>query len=190
VEKMRLLRLVHATSFFLLLSLSLNVEGQTKSSVELQAIQTRVYEYHERGTIRAILAVLQNNKFENIRSDANAGLITAELPSKMAGDTQEEQVAKTAAGAVLSAVIPFGGLFAPEQRAGSKSRTLSATIEEIGQNRTSVRILLKETERITKSGFLGSSSEELKENDMTGQPQVYQRIFQEIDKEIFLRQNR
>lgn len=164
--------------------------GQTRSSVELQAIQTRTYEYSERGTIRAVLAVLQNNKFENIRSDANAGLITAELPAQMAGDTQEEQIGKTAAGAVLGAVVPFGGLFAPSQRTGSKTRTLSATIEEVGQNRTSVRILLKETERIVQTGFLGSTKEELKENDMTSQPAVYQRIFQEIDKEIFIRQNR
>jgi hypothetical protein len=53
-----------------------------------------------------------------------------------------------------------------------------------------VRILLKETERITKVGFLGATSEEIKENDMTAQPVIYQRIFQEIDKEIFIRQNR
>ncbi|NDD12249.1 MAG: hypothetical protein EBX44_12790 [Betaproteobacteria bacterium] len=164
--------------------------AQTKSSVELQAIQTRTYEYNERGTMRAVLAVLQNNKFENIRSDANAGLITAELPAKMAGDTQEEQVAKAATGMVLGAIIPFGGLLAPDQRTGTRTRTLSATVEEIGKDRTSVRILLKETERIVQTGFLGSTKEELKENDMTNQPGVYQRIFQEIDKEIFLRQNR
>ena len=62
--------------------------------------------------------------------------------------------------------------------------------KEVGQNRTSVRILLKETQRITTTGFLGAKSEEVIENDMTSQPQAYQKIFQEIDKEIFLRQNR
>lgn len=87
-------------------------------------------------------------------------------------------------------IIPFGGLFAPDQRTGTKTRTFSATIEEISSNKTNVRILLKETERITKTGFLGSTSEEVKENDMTAQPQAYQRIFEQIDKEIFVRLNR
>ena len=173
----------------LLLS-SQQIFAQGGTSIELQAIQTRTYEYNERGTIRAVLAVLQNNKFENIKSDSNAGLITAELPSVMAGDTAEEQAAKTAAGFVLGAVIPFGGFLAPAQRTGTKTRTLSAAIEEISSNRTNVRILLKETERITKTGFLGTTSEELKENDMTSQPQIYQKIFEQIDKEIFVRSNR
>ena len=164
--------------------------AQAKSSVELQAIQTRTYDYNERGTLRAVLAVLQNNKFESIKSDSNAGLITAELPAVMAGDTAEEQTGKAVAGIVLGAIIPFGGFLAPDQRTGTKTRTLSATVEEIGSNRTMVRILLKETERITKVGFLGATSEEIKENDMTAQPVIYQRIFQEIDKEIFIRQNR
>jgi hypothetical protein len=164
--------------------------AQTKSSVELQAVQTRLYEYNERGTMRAVLAVLQNNKFENIRSDANAGLLTADLPPTMAGDSAEEQATKAATNAVLAAVVPFGALMAQDQRIGFKTRTLSATVEEVGQNRTSVRILLKETQRITKVGFLGAKSEEIIENDLTSQPQVYQKIFQEIDKEIFLRQNR
>jgi hypothetical protein len=108
----------------------------------------------------------------------------------MAGDTAEEQTSKAVAGIVLGAIIPFGGFLAPDQRTGTKTRTLSATVEEIGSNRTMVRILLKETERITKVGFLGATSEEIKENDMTAQPVIYQRIFQEIDKEIFIRQNR
>jgi hypothetical protein len=164
--------------------------AQARTSIELQAIQTRTYEHNERGTIRAVLAVLQNNKFENIRSDSNAGLITADLPTVMAGDTAEEQAAKTAAGFVLGTIIPFGGFLAPAQRTGTKTRTLSAAIEEIAPNRTNVRILLKETERITKIGFLGTTSEEMKENDMTSQPEIYQNIFQQIDKEIFVRTNR
>lgn len=164
--------------------------AQTKTSVELQAIQTRAYEYTERGTMRAVLAVLQNNKFENIRSDANSGLITADLPPTMAGDTAEEQATKVAKNAVLAAVVPFGMLFAEGTRTGTKTRTISVTIEEVGQNRTSVRILLKETQRIMKQGVFGTSSEEIIENDMTSEATAYQRIFSEIDKEIFLRQNR
>lgn len=179
------------TKFIVLFALSLNVVwAQNKTSIELQAIQTRMYEYNERGTMRAVLSVLQNNKFENIRSDANAGLITAELPSTMAGDSVEVQTSKAVVGMVIGAFVPFGAFLGPEQRTGSKSRTLSATIEEISANKTSVRILLKETERITKTGFFGTTSEEMKENDFTAQPQIYQKIFEQVDKEIFVRQNR
>ena len=179
------------TKIIVLIVLSLNFAwAQNKTSIELQVIQTRTYEYNERGTMRAVLAVLQNNKFENIRSDSNAGLITAELPPAMAGDSVEEQNSKAVAGIVLGAIIPFGVFLAPDQITGSKSRTFSATIEEVSQNKTSVRILLKETERITKTGFLGSASEELKETDFSSQPQIYQRIFEQIDKEVFVRLNR
>jgi hypothetical protein len=178
------------TLTLLLIASSAQIFAQSRTSIELQAIQTRTYEYNERGTLRAVLAVLQNNKFENIRSDSNAGLITADLPSVMAGDTAQEQAAKTAAGFVLGAIIPFGGLLAPDQRIGTRTRTLSAAIEEVSSNKTSVRILLKETERITKTGFFGTVSEEVKENDMTSQPQIYQSIFEQIDKEIFVRSNR
>jgi hypothetical protein len=181
--------LQHTLTFLLSLVIG-NAFAQTKTSVELQAIQTRAYEYTERGTMRAVLAVLQNNKFENIRSDANSGLITADLPPTMAGDTAEEQIAKAAKNAVLAAVVPFGGLFAEAERKGTKTRTLSATVEEVGPSRTAVRILLKETQRIQKTGFLGAKSEEIIENDMTADPSAYQRLFSEIDKEIFLRQNR
>ena len=63
--------------------------AQVRTSVDIQSIQTRTYDYNERGTFRAILAVLQNNKFENLRSDSNAGLVTGNLPALMAGDTRQ-----------------------------------------------------------------------------------------------------
>lgn len=164
--------------------------AQGKTSVDIQAIQTRTFSYDERGTFRAVLAVLQNNKFENLRSDSNAGLVTANLPALMAGDTADEQVGKAVAGVVIGMVIPFGGLLGPETRSGTKERTISITVEEVAKNETNVRVLLKETESIVKVGFMGSTSQELKENDMSDRPEIYQRIFSEIDKEIFIRKNR
>jgi hypothetical protein len=164
--------------------------SQARTSVDIQAIQTRTFDYDERGTFRAVLAVLQNNKFENLRSDSNAGLITANLPAMMAGDTADEQVGKAVAGVALGMFFPFGGFLTPESRTGTKERTVSVTVEEISKNNTSVRVLLKETESITKTGFLGSTSQEVKDNDMTDRPEIYQRIFSEIDKEIFIRKNR
>jgi len=164
--------------------------AQQKSTLDVQSIQTRTYDYSEKGTFRAVLSVLQNRKFERIGSDSNGGLITASLPSQMAGDTADEQVGKSVAAIAIGAVVPFGGLFAPERKSGAKERSISITIEEIAENKTSVRILLKETETIYKTGFLGATSQEVTENDMTSRPEIYQKIFSEIDKEIFVRVNR
>lgn len=164
--------------------------AQARTSVDIQSIQTRTYNYNEKGTFRAVLAVLQNNKFENLRSDSNAGLVTANLPSLMAGDSAEEQIGKTVVSNALGMVVPFGSFLGPDTKTGTKERSISVTVEEISKDKTSVRILLKETESIVKTGFLGSNSQEVKENDMTDRPQTYQRIFSEIDKEIFIRTNR
>ena len=176
-------------SFFICLLPSISF-AQARTSVDIQSIQTRTYDYNEKGTFRAVLAVLQNNKFENLRSDSNAGLVTATLPSLMAGDTAEEQVGKTIASSVIGMIVPFGEFFGPATKTGTKERSISVTVEEISKDKTNVRILLKETESLVKTGFLGSTSQELIENDMTDRPQTYQRIFSEIDKEIFIRINR
>lgn len=164
--------------------------AQVKTSVDIQSIQTRTYDYNERGTFRAVLAVLQNNKFENLRSDSNAGLVTATLPSLMAGDSAEEQIGKTIVSNAIGFIVPFGNFLGPDIKTGTKERSISVTVEEISKDKTNVRILLKETESLVKTGFLGATSQELKENDMTDRPQTYQRIFSEIDKEIFIRTNR
>jgi hypothetical protein len=163
--------------------------AQQKSTLDVQSIQTRTYEYSEKGTFRAVLSVLQNRKFERIFSDSNGGLITASLPSLMAGDTADEQVGKSVAAIAIGSVIPFGGLLTPERKSGAKERSISITVEEIAKNETSVRILLKETETIYKTGFLGATSQEVNDNDMTSRPEIYQKIFSEIDKEIFIRLN-
>ncbi|TRZ66305.1 MAG: hypothetical protein D4R98_06325 [Comamonadaceae bacterium] len=57
-------------------------------------------------------------------------------------------------------------------------------------NQQSQKEALKETETIYKTGFLGATSQEVTENDMTSRPEIYQKIFSEIDKEIFVRVNR
>lgn len=163
--------------------------AQEKSSVDIQAIQTRAYEGTERNTFRAVLSVLQTNKYENIISDSNAGLITATLPAVAAGDSANQQAGKAAAGIALGMLIPFGSFFAPQARVGAKTRTVTVMVEEVAKNKTQVRVALKETEHITQAGAL-STTKETNESDLTDQPELYQRIFEQIDKEIFIRSNR
>ena len=50
-----------------------------KTSIEIQAIQTRTFETTEKKLFRATLKVLQNNSYKDIISDFNGGLITARV---------------------------------------------------------------------------------------------------------------
>jgi len=169
---------------------SLTCFAQSKTSVEIQAIQTRTYDGTEKEIFRAVLSTLQNNGYEEIRSDSGAGLISARLPAVAAGDTPEEQAAKTAGSMFLGMIIPFGGLMVQSPKTGEKTRSATITVEQLTSKRTQVRVALKETEQLTQYGAFGTVNRETKENDLTDKPEVYQLVFEQIDKEIFVRKNR
>lgn len=169
---------------------SLTCFAQSKTSVEIQAIQTRVYDGAEKEIFRAVVSTLQNNGYEEIRSDSGAGLISARLPAIAAGDTPEEQAAKTAGSMVLGMIIPFGGMMVQSPKTGEKTRSATITVEQLNPKRTQVRVALKETEQLTQYGAFGTVNRETKENDLTDKPEVYQLVFEQIDKEIFVRKNR
>jgi len=169
---------------------SLTCFAQSKTSVEIQAIQTRTYDGTEKEIFRAVLSTLQNNGYEEIRSDSGAGLISARLPAVAAGDTPEEQAAKTAGSMILGMIIPFGGLMVQSPKTGEKTRSATITVEQLTSKRTQVRVALKETEQLTQYGAFGTVNRETKENDLTDKPEVYQLVFEQIDKEIFVRKNR
>ncbi len=183
----------HLRSFLvILISFTYAITGytQSKTSVEIQAIQTRIYDGTEKEIFRAVLSTLQNNKYEDIRSDSGVGLISARLPAVAAGDTPDEQAAKTAGSVVLGMIIPFGGLLVQSPKTGEKTRSVTITIEQLNAKKTQVRVALKETEQLTQYGAFGTVSKETKEHDLTDKPESYQLVFEQIDKEIFVRKNR
>jgi hypothetical protein len=183
-------KIIQSTFFAGALLLGISGFAQDRTSVDIQSIQTRTYDGMERDIFRAVLATLQNNKYEDIRSDSGAGLITARLPPVAAGDTPEQQTQKVVGSAVLGAIIPFGGFLVEQPKIGQKSRSVTVTVEQLNPQKTLVRVALKETEMLTQAGFFGSVKQETKENDMTDTPEAYQSIFEQIDKEIFIRSNR
>ena len=87
-------------------------------------------------------------------------------------------------------IIPFGGLLVQSPKTGEKTRSVTITIEQLNPKKTQVRVALKETEQLTQYGALGTVSKETKENDLTDKPESYQLVFEQIDKEIFVRKNR
>ena len=160
-----------------------------KTSVEIQAIQTRTFETTEKKLFRATLKVLQNNSYKDIISDFNGGLITAKLPSVDASDSAGTQVGKALGGLIVGAVIPFGGLFVPGKKVGQQDRSVNITLDPIQDNLVEIRVAFQITEKTTQSNSFVSTNETI-EDDLTDHPEIYQAFFEQIDKELFVRENK
>jgi hypothetical protein len=184
-----LLKITLLTLSFCLAGTAL-AQTQAPNSDAIRAIQNRVYDgQNEKSVFRAVVGLLQTLKYEHIQADGNTGLITATLPWQQTGDTAGQQAGKAVAGSVAGSIIPFGGLLAPSTKVGAKTRGISVSVEALSAQKTAVRIVMKETEYLTKSGMF-SSTQETKENDMTSTPEVYTKIFEELGKEIDARKGR
>jgi hypothetical protein len=73
---------------------------QEKSSIEIQSIQTRTYKKTYKEVFRAVVTVLQDNKYKVSFTDMNAGIITA-TGSPIATENMHQAVS----------LIPFIGGF-------------------------------------------------------------------------------
>ena len=157
------------------------------TSIEKQALQTRIYDTDEVTALRSLLSVFQNNMYENVNTDSVLGLITATLPYEAIVESEEKAGQRMAAGMILGI---FGTAMVGGYESGSVNRSVQATAEKIGDNKTSVRLVLKETKQVFKGGAFGGGKHETIESDLTDQPEIYQNLFEQIDKEIFVRLNR
>lgn len=159
-----------------------------QSSVDVQALQTRVYEASEKDVIRSIVSVFQNNKYDHISSDVNVGLIQAILPTSFLNETEEK------AGQRMAANFALGMLGVPivvgDYESGVITRSVQASVEESMPNKTTVRLILKENKRITKTGAYGGTSQSSEQSVLLNRPDLYRAIFSEIDKEVFLRKSK
>jgi len=153
-----------------------------KTSIEIQAIQTRTFETSEKKLFRATLKVLQNNRYRDILSDFDGGIITAKLPPLDASDTTGDKVAK-AIGRFF-----FGPLI-PGNKVGLIERNINVTFDPIKENLIEIRVAFQMVEMTTEGDSLFSSNETL-ESDLTDQPEIYQAFFEQIDKELFVRENK
>ena len=133
--------------------------------------------------------MLQNNSYKDIISDFNGGLITAKLPSVDASDSAGTQVGKALGGLIVGAVIPFGGLFVPGKKVGQQDRSVNITLDPIQDNLVEIRVAFQITEMTTQSNSFVSTNETI-EDDLTDQPEIYQAFFEQIDKELFVRENK
>ena len=153
-----------------------------KTSVEIQAIQTRTFETSEKKLFRATLKVLQNNRYKDIISDFDGGIITAKLPPVDASDTAGEKVGKAIGRFFLGPLIPG-------EKIGHIERNINITFDPIKESLVEIRVAFQMYEITKELNTLFSNNETI-ESDLTDQPEVYQAFFEEIDKELFVRKNK
>lgn len=150
---------------------------QDKSSVEIQAVQTRTFQKPYREVFRAVVTVLQDNKYKVSFTDMNAGLITASGSPQMTENMHQGV-----------AFIPFiGGFLSLAREEKSEIWTVSASLEDLEKNR-GVIVRLTITSDQTKSSLMSSAADKAKTEDLTAKPEIYQDLFSKIDKALFIRE--
>ena len=168
--------------------IALAMPSLAQTSVDLQRVQTRVYEAPENDVFRAVLSVFQNNRYQYISTDKDIGLLQATLPFETIQDTKEEQAQKTGANLLLGLLgVPLtiqGG------KSGSIQRVVQASVEQRDSSTTSVRLLLLATTSEYRTDAFGISSNSTEQTEYLDRPDLYRNIFAQIDKEVFLRESR
>ena len=170
------------------LAYAMDLDKTFKSSIEIQTVQTRLFNESYSNVYRAVLSVLQDNRYEIKYTDFNTGVISAEssYPQKEASLPDSANESKTikdfpVAGGILSWIW---GTIMPES-SKKTSYALSSNIEDLGNKRgVLVRLVLSE-----KTLKKDSGKETQSVDDLTDTPEIYQDLFTKINKEIFVRSN-
>ena len=193
------MKIIYFFLFILFSSVSLYAEEankQTKSSTEIEVVQSRNYKKPYKEVFKATLSVLQDNKYEIKFTDINTGVISAEgdvLASSNRNEVANQEMAVQAAGSVASSVIPLAGYLSYfSGRAINQSAKdervnyfVSSNIEELeGKRGVLVRLVI--TAKI--SGMQGQNAYTRTE-DLTDHPEIYQDLFAKIDKKLFVRES-
>ena len=150
---------------------------QEKSSIEIQSIQTRTYKKTYKEVFRAVVTVLQDNKYKVSFTDMNAGIVTA-TGSPIATENMHQAVS----------LIPFiGGFLSLAREEKTEIWTVSGVVEDLEKNR-GILVRLTITSDRTQSSFATSASEKMSNDDLTTKPEIYQDLFAKIDKALFIRE--
>jgi len=172
------------STFTILLFLSSNVlsvesNTQKKSSVDIQQVQTRIYEANYSDVYKSVLSVLQDNRFKITHTDKDSGIISAD------GTPEASENMSDAVATLGGFVIPFFGAF---QKKKEKKWFISCNIEKIKENKIFVRINI--TAETKKQGFFTKAKNSIKADDLTTtSPEIYQALFAKIDKTLFIRKS-
>lgn len=165
--------------FFPVISQSVENNSQNKSSIDIQKVQTRIYDANYDDVYKSILSVLQDNRFKITHTDKDSGIVSAD------GTPEASENMSDAVAIIGGYVIPFFGAF---QKKKQKKWFVSCNVEELKEKKILVRLNI--TQEVKKSGFFVKAKDSSKADDLTTTaPELYQALFAKIDKTLFIRQS-
>ena len=165
--------------FFPAISQSVENNSQNKSSIDIQKVQTRIYDANYDDVYKSILSVLQDNRFKITHTDKDSGIVSAD------GTPEASENMSDAVATIGGYVIPFFGAF---QKKKQKKWFVSCNVEELKEKKILVRLNI--TQEVKKSGFFVKAKDSSKADDLTTTaPELYQALFAKIDKTLFIRQS-
>ena len=91
--------------FFPVISQSVENNSQNKSSIDIQKVQTRIYDANYDDVYKSILSVLQDNRFKITHTDKDSGIVSAD------GTPEASENMSDAVATIGGYVIPFFGAF-------------------------------------------------------------------------------
>ncbi len=136
-----------------------------KTSLEIQAIQARIFDADKKVTFNAVMSILQDLGYIIGSASYETGFITAESPNRK----------------VDSAAATMALLFSGVRTEGKTAVTVS--IEEFAPNKTRVRLNL--VDRQIRSGAYGQRAAD---DTPIEDPKIYESAFDKIGEAIFIRQ--
>jgi hypothetical protein len=161
------------------ISHSVENNSQNKSSIDIQKVQTRIYDANYDDVYKSILSVLQDNRFKITHTDKDSGIVSAD------GTPEASENMSDAVATIGGYVIPFFGAF---QKKKQKKWFVSCNVEELKEKKILVRLNI--TQEVKKSGFFVKAKDSSKADDLTTTaPELYQALFAKIDKTLFIRQS-
>lgn len=135
-----------------------------KTSLEIQAIQSKMFESDKQVAFRSVLSVLQDLGYVVQTASLDTGVITAQSPTKQ----------DTSGRAAFAAA--FGGL-------RTEGRTyVTASVEDFTAKQTRVRLNFVDR-RFRSSAYGQQATDEVPVEDV----KVYQNAFEKIGEAIFIR---
>ena len=136
----------------------------TKTSLEIQAVQAKMFETDKSTAFKSVLSVLQDLGFVVQAASLETGVITAQSPTKR----------DDSGGAVFAAVL--GGV-RTEQRT-----FVTASVEDFNAKQTRVRLNFVE-----KSFRSAARGQQATDEKVVDDPKIYGNAFEKIGEAIFIR---
>lgn len=138
--------------------------AQQKTSLEIQAIQAKMFETDKNTAFKSVLSVLQDLGYVVQTASLETGVITAQSPTKQ----------DTSGGATMNAI--FGGI-------RTEGRTyVTASVEDFNSKQTRVR--LNFVDKVFRSARTGQQATD---ETPIQNPKIYENAFEKISEAIFIR---